>query len=282
MRKAPGGAATTSTKSGKRNVGIVRDRSSDRVFLCVAALLFASSAVLTVVWCSAMSGMGGMRMLGGWTMSMTWMRMPGQTWIGVTASFLGMWAAMMIAMMLPSFAPTLWRYHQAVAMTGTSHGSAFTALAGVGYFSVWALLGAVVFPLGTALASLEMKQPALARSVPAAAGMAVLIAGGLQFTRWKTRQLACCRAASDDYRRQADVSAAWRYGVSVGVHCVPCCANLMAILLIVGVMDVGAMALVTAGITLERLTTGALPARVVGAVIVCAGIFLTVRATQLV
>jgi predicted metal-binding membrane protein len=263
-------------------VGIVRDRSADRLFLCVATLLFAGSAVLTVIWCSAMSGMGGMPMPGGWTMSMTWMRMPGQTWLGAAGSFLGMWVVMMIAMMLPSFAPTLWRYHQAVATTGTTYGPAFTTLAGVGYFSVWALLGALVFPLGSALASLEMGRPALARVVPAAAGMTVLIAGALQFTGWKTRQLACCRAAGDDCGRQADASTAWRYGISVGVHCVPCCANLMAILLVVGVMDVGAMALVTAGITLERLTTGALPARVVGAVIVCTGMFLTVRAMQLV
>ena len=41
-------------------------------------------------------------MPGGWTMSMTWMRMPGQTWPGVAASFLGMWVVMMVAMMLPS------------------------------------------------------------------------------------------------------------------------------------------------------------------------------------
>ena len=41
-----------------------------------------------------------MPMPGGWTMSMTWMRVPGQTWAGA-ASFLAMWIAMMVAMMLP-------------------------------------------------------------------------------------------------------------------------------------------------------------------------------------
>jgi integrase len=30
-------------------------------------------------------------MLGGWTMSMAWMRMPGHTWTGAAASFLCMW-----------------------------------------------------------------------------------------------------------------------------------------------------------------------------------------------
>ncbi len=47
-------------------------------------------------------------------MSMTWMRMPGQSWPGAASAFLGMWVVMMVAMMLPSVAPTLWRYREAV------------------------------------------------------------------------------------------------------------------------------------------------------------------------
>jgi predicted metal-binding membrane protein len=46
--------------------------------------------------------MGEMPMPGRWTMPMAWMRMPGQTWPGAAASFLGMWVVMMVAMMLPS------------------------------------------------------------------------------------------------------------------------------------------------------------------------------------
>jgi predicted metal-binding membrane protein len=53
-----------------------------------------------------------MPMPGGWTMSIAWMRMPGQTWPGAVASFLGMWVVMMVAMMLPSLVPMLWRYRQ--------------------------------------------------------------------------------------------------------------------------------------------------------------------------
>jgi len=65
-----------------------------------------------------MSTMGGMPMPGGWTMSMAWMRMPGQTWLGATASFLGMWLVMMFAMMLPSLLPMLRHYREAVARAG--------------------------------------------------------------------------------------------------------------------------------------------------------------------
>ena len=52
-----------------------------------------------------MSAMGVMVMPGGWTMSMAWMRMPGQTWAGAAASLLAMGIVMMVAMMLPSLIP---------------------------------------------------------------------------------------------------------------------------------------------------------------------------------
>ena len=63
---------------------------------------------------ASMAAMGGMPMPGGWTMSMMWMRMPDQTWPGAAASFLGMWAVMMAAMMLPSLIPMVWHYRQAL------------------------------------------------------------------------------------------------------------------------------------------------------------------------
>ena len=113
------------------------ERASQRVFLGVSALLFAASAAVTIAWCESMSAMGGMSMPGGWTMSMAWMRMPGQTWPGAAASFLGMWAVMMVAMMLPSLVPMLWRYRQAVGRTGETRLNRLTRTRGRGYFSVW-------------------------------------------------------------------------------------------------------------------------------------------------
>ena len=58
--------------------------------LLAVSVLFAAGALATVAWSTSMSAMGGMPMPGGWTMSMAWMRMPGQTWPGFAASFLGM------------------------------------------------------------------------------------------------------------------------------------------------------------------------------------------------
>jgi hypothetical protein len=92
---------------------MVSERASQQTFFGVSALLFVASAALTTAWCGSMSAMGEMPMPGGWTMSMAWVRMPGQTWPGAAASFLRMWVVMMVAMMLPSLVPALWRYRQA-------------------------------------------------------------------------------------------------------------------------------------------------------------------------
>ena len=124
------------------------ERASRHAFFGVSGLLFACSAALTIVWCASMSAMGGMPMPGGWTMSMAWMRMPGQTWPGAAASFLGMWVVMMVAMMLPSLIPMLWRYRRAVRGTGETRLGGLTVLVSVAYFFVWAVFGTAAFPLG--------------------------------------------------------------------------------------------------------------------------------------
>jgi predicted metal-binding membrane protein len=259
------------------------ERTSQQAFFGTSALLFVVSATLTTVWCGSMSAMGEMPMPGGWTMSMAWMPMPGQTWVGAAVSFVGMWVVMMVAMMLPSFVPTLWRYRRTIGSTGDTRLSWLTALAGIGYFLVWTVFGIVVFPLGATLAELEMQQPALARVVPIAVGGVVVIAGALQFTTWKAHHLACCRETPGRGRTlRADCGTAWRHGLRFGLHCSYCCAGLTAILLVIGVMDLRAMAVVTAAITVERLApAGERVARAIGALVVGAGLFLIARAAGL-
>jgi predicted metal-binding membrane protein len=227
--------------------------------------------------------MDGMPMPGGWSMSMAWMRMPGQTWPGAAASFLGMWVAMMAVMMLPSLAPMLWRYREAVAGIGEARRTLLTAIVGLGYLLIWAMFGVVVFPLGVALATIEMHQPALARAVPTAAGLVIVVAGSLQLTAWKARRLTCCREMPHRcHLLPANAGIAWRHGLSLGLQCVGCCGNLMAVLLVLGVMDVRAMAVVTAAITVERLApSGARATQAVGVLIIGAGVVSLVRAVGL-
>jgi predicted metal-binding membrane protein len=255
-------------------------RASQRAFFGISALLFVASAAVTIHSCASMSAMSEMPMPGGWTLSMAWMRMPGQTWTGASASFLGMWTVMMVAMMLPSLVPMLWRYRQAVGRRGETRLGRLTALVGVGYFFVWTLFGMAAFALGVALAEVEMRRPALSRAAPIAVGVVVVIAGALQFTAWKTYHLACCRDTSGCGRTlPEDAGTAWRHGLSLGLHCCYCCAGLTAILLVIGIMDLHAMAAVTAAISVERLApAGKRAARAVGVVVVGAGGLLIARA----
>src|ERR1044071_8094499 len=124
------------------------ERVSQQAFLGVVALVFAASATVTIVWCASMAAMDGMPMPGCWTMSMAWMRMPGQTWSGAAASFLGMWVVMMVALMLPSLVPMLLRYRRAIGWSGRQRSGPLTALVGMGYFFVWTVIGMAAFPLG--------------------------------------------------------------------------------------------------------------------------------------
>lgn len=211
---------------------------------------------------------------------MMWMRMPAQTWPGATASFVAMWVAMMVPMMLPTVAPVLWRHRQAAAMSGARRPGAITAIAGVAYFSVWAVLGLAVYPVGASVVNLTMHHVGLARAVPIVLALTVTFAGAVQLTPWKARQLSCCRPGSwCDGCGPVGASAAWRHGIRLGLRCVACCANLMVIPLVVGVMDMRGMALVGAAITAERLSDhGERVARVTGLMLVAAGGMLLARA----
>jgi predicted metal-binding membrane protein len=266
--------------------GVKSRPSSERIFLVVAALLFLATAAVTIMWSVSMSdmsisGMGAMPMPGG--MSMASMPMCGQNsvrnWLGVTLSFLGQWIVMTVAMMTPSLVPMLWRFRQTIVDGSGTRLNVLTALVAAGYFFAWTLPGIFVFLLGVALtAVVEMELPALARAAPVAGGMVVLIAGAIEFTAWKAERLACCRAAPE-LALMAKANTALRHGLRLGLHCIVCCANLMAVLLVVGIMDLRAMALITIAITLERLAPkGLYLAQAIGFVIVVAGCVLIAQA----
>jgi predicted metal-binding membrane protein len=229
---------------------------------------------------------GGMRMPGGWTMSMAFMRMPGQSWSAAAASFLGMWLLMMVAMMVPSLLPMLSSYRRSLRRRGTSRVGGATALAAAGYFFVWAAFGAAVYPLGLLLAAVQMRSPALARSLPLATGLVLLLAGAAQLTPWKAQRLARCRepyacAGCCGSGAGVDARGAFGHGLRMGLHCSLCCSGLIAVLLVVGVMDLRAMAFVTAAITAERLAPWPLPvARLTGGLLVASAAYALLRAAS--
>jgi predicted metal-binding membrane protein len=203
-----------------------------------------------------------------------------RSWPLAVMSFAGMWILMMAPMMLPVLVPSLARYRRAIGATGGWGSISLTAVASAGYFLVWAALGVLLGPLAAGLAALEGRVPVLAGVVPIASGAVVLIAGFMQISAWKARGIECCR--EEPGAISGDPSTAWRHGVRMGVDCVRCCGNLMAVLLALGMMDARWMMAVTAAITVERVAPSGLPvARAIGVAVIICGVFLIARASGL-
>lgn len=223
--------------------------------MIAGVLLFAAGATTTVLGCAAMQATA-QPMQGGWMLPALEGPLCGQGVFGALPAFAAMWLAMMVAMMLPSLAPSLWRYRSLLDRARVPHADRQVVLAGAGYFATWMLVGLALYVSGDALGAVLPQHPAWSRAMPAIGGAAIVLAGIAQFSAWKRRQLACCRAAFLCVDRGA--CAAWCRGMRLGLHCNAACANLTAALLALGMMDLCAMVFVSAAITAERLAPRAM------------------------
>ena len=241
------------------------------------------SAATTLAWHAFPSPLDALPLCSGRAASPLWTRLPGQTWLGAAASFLAMWGVMMMAMMLPSLMPVLWRYRCAVRQAGGPCGDRLALRAGAGYFFVWMALGATLYPLGALWGAMRQHISALGNVDPFAVGAVVLLAGAIQSSRWKARHMTHCRHAPDAADTlPANASAAWKLGLRLGKHCVCSCTGLTLMLLAMGAMNVGVMAVVTAIITIERLAPqGQRLARASGLGMVATALFLLAQARPL-
>jgi predicted metal-binding membrane protein len=72
------------------------------------------------------------------------------------------------------------------------------------------------------------------------------------------------------------------HGMRRALHYISACAGLNIILLVIGIMDFPAMALVTVAITAERLApSGARVARAIGLIVAATGLFLIAKGFRL-
>ena len=242
-----------------------------------AAAFFLATAAVTLYFARSMAG--GMPMPGGWTMSMMWMVMPGQTRLSAAVVFVAMWAAMMVAMMLPSTLPLLLLYRRAALFRRDPHAGLATWLLAAAYFFVWTIFGVVAYLLGSLAARFAMTSAGTARMVPPLIGASLIAAGVYQLTPWKHACLRHCRDPLLLLSRHlhGGVRGAIRLGLHHGAFCAACCWALMLIQLVVGVMSIPAMVAVAAVIAFEKLLRrGEWVARAVGvaAILAGAGIFL--------
>jgi predicted metal-binding membrane protein len=260
----------------------VRARASgvtgESAFAAITALLWLASAAVTIHWAGPMSQ--GMAMPGGWTLSMMWMDVPGQDRLGAAIWFMVMWIVMMVAMMLPALVPALASYRRVVSLDGPRGLGSLTILAAAGYFSLWTAVGAPAYLIGLGITAAEMRSPALARWVPDATSLVVLLAGAIQFTSWKGRQLERCRQGLTCMGELSQNRwSTYRQGIGFGVHCALCCSGFMLVLLATGMMELVTIAVLSMVITAERLAPKPEPAtRAVGIGLLGAGVLLLARA----
>jgi predicted metal-binding membrane protein len=189
-----------------------------------------------------------------WGVTLARMRgMAGGTDLGDLSWYLGIWATMMAAMMLPSAAPVVLR------LSGGRPDVPFA----VGYLTVWIAYGLAAYGLFRLLTALGTGWLDWDRSGPYVAGSVIVAAGTYELTPLKRRFLRRCRTPGGPS------------GLAYGLECVGCCFGVMAALFALGVMSIVWMALVAGVIFAEKvLPHGVRFSRVVAVALLVLGIWV--------
>lgn len=183
-----------------------------------------------------------------------------------------MWAAMTLAMMLPSAAPMIHTYAE-IGETAARKGERIVSplvLAG-GYAVVWLAFAAVAAGIQGTLSTVA--PPELTQSRPFAG--ALFVAAGLyQFTTLKHACLSQCQRPFPFFFTHWQTSArgVFRLGVKQGIYCLGCCWAMMLLMFAAGTMNVLWMAALGVVMTIEKMTTTAKFAHVLGGVLLAAGL----------
>ncbi len=188
-----------------------------------------------------------------------------------------MWVVMMAAMMLPSATPMILLYarvgrqaemqHRPIAATGWFAG---------GYLLAWAVFSFLAIALQAGLSRAALLTPMLASSSAVMGGLILIAAGAYQWSSWKERCLANCRAPLlliqrfGGFNRRAAGSLG--LGFRHGLYCVGCCWVLMLLLFVGGVMNVVWIAGLAIVVLLEKaLSEGRNVSRLFGLILILAG-----------
>jgi len=156
-----------------------------------------------------------------------------------------------------------------------------TVAFGAGYLVIWASVG--VLPLASLIG---FRQVAHASAwIDRTGGAVILLAGVYQFTDWKQTCLRACRSpltflATHDFGRGS--AGAFRAGVSHGLYCLGCCWALMAVLFVVGLMNLTWMAAIAVVFLAEKNWRGGVGlTKVVGTVVLAFGIAVLIHPSLL-
>lgn len=171
--------------------------------------------------------------------------------------FIAIWVAMMVAMMFPTAAPMIMTFAR-VQENRREQGRPFVPVwvfTG-SYLVVWTLFGVVAYGVAAGLQGLGDGSGWLMDNAGRIGGGVLILAGLYQLSPLKYACLTKCRTPF------AFILTSWRdghlgsfrMGFEHGLYCLGCCWMLFVILFPLGIMNVGAMALITLLIFAEKST----------------------------
>ena len=188
-----------------------------------------------------------------------------------------MWSVMMVGMMLPSATPVIMLVLGAYRRRRDSQ-ARLAAVAFIGgYLVVW-----TTFSAAAALGQLGLHRAAVLSEdmrlhSAAVSGVLLVLAGIYQWVPFKNRCLVQCQMplAFLSQHWRPGVSGGFSMGARHGAFCVGCCWLLMALLFVLGVMNLVWIAALAAIVLLEKLWRhGLVAGRVAGLVAGAWGIYL--------
>ena len=201
--------------------------------------------------------------------------------LGAALMFL-MWWVMMIGMMLPSALPmtlTFATVNRRRRALGTPYVP--TAVFVAGYVLAWGAFSVAATALQWGLERAALMAPMMRTSSPLLGGLLFVAAGLYQLTPLKHACLRRCRSplAFVLERWRDGTAGALRMGAEHGAYCLGCCALLMALLFVGGVMNLLWVAAIAGWVLVEKvLPRGAMLARAAGVSAIAFGAWMIARA----
>lgn len=167
-----------------------------------------------------------------------------------------MWAVMMVAMMLPSAAPTILLFAALTRTRASASPLPRTGAFAAGYILLWSVFAFVATLAHVALEHAALVSAAMRTTTSVLAGGLLIGAGLYQWTPLKHACLTHCRSPIHFVTKhwRAGLGGAFRLGLLHGAYCIGCCWALMGLLFVGGVMNVAWVAAVAVFVLLEKTT----------------------------
>jgi predicted metal-binding membrane protein len=225
-------------------------------------VLAALIALILLAWVALLLGAGtGMDpvALTGWFMVLTLPSASADWSVFYWLVAFFMWVSMMVAMMLPSASPMVLLYarvvRQAEGQGRILHAAAAITAFASAYLASWILFSLFAVLLQFGLEQAGVLSAMMSSRVGLLSGGLLIAAGLYQLGPLKAACLKHCRAPAQFIAAhwRPGVLGAWRMGLAHGVYCIGCCAVLMLLLFVGGVMNLVWIAGLTLFVAIEKL-----------------------------